>query len=70
VPPQRVCVLQPDRGREGRQLDGVVTESADARLEVGPAIVVGRVSRELVVCALCTEVVCVRKRSVAALVDL
>ena len=52
-----------------RQLDGVVAQGAHARLEVGLPVVVGRVSRELVVCALCTEVVCVRKRSVVTLVD-
>ena len=67
--PERVRVLEPDRGRDRRQLDGVITERTNARLEIRLPIVVGRMLRQLVICALCTEVVCMRKRSVVALVD-
>ena len=65
---KHVSVLEPDGGGDRRQLDGIVTESAHARLEIGLSVVVRRMSCQLLVCALCTEVVCMSKRSVVALV--
>ena len=65
---KRVGVLEPDGGGDRRQLDGVVTQRTHARLEIGLPVVVRRMSRQLLVCALCTEVVCMSKRSVVALV--
>ncbi len=49
-----------------RQLHGEVAERPLARREVGLAIVVHRVLSGLVVCALCTEVVGMCRRSVVA----
>ena len=63
-----VGVGEPDGGGRLRQLDGVVAEGPYPRLEVGLAVVVRRVSRELLVCALGTEVVCVRECSVVAVI--
>jgi hypothetical protein len=57
-----------DRSRLMSQLHGEVAERAHARLEVGPPIIVRCVLRELVWCALGTEVVCVRANSVVAVV--
>ena len=52
--------------RAVRQLDREVAERTLARREVGLAVVVLRMLCDLVVCALCTEVVCVCDRSVVA----
>jgi hypothetical protein len=65
---QRVDLLPADRRGPHRQLDREVAERARARVESRLPVVVGRVSRELVVGALCTEVVCMRNRSVVAVV--
>jgi hypothetical protein len=62
---ERVDVGLVDLRREMRQLDREVAERTLARREVGPPVVVLRVLCDLV-CALCTEVVCVCDRSVVA----
>jgi hypothetical protein len=49
-----------------RQLDREVAERAFPRRELRLSVVVSRVSRVLLFCALCTEVVGVRDRSVMA----
>ena len=62
VPPvlaELVGVCEPDGVRSLRQLDRVVAQGEDARLQVGLPVVVCRVLSGLVVCALGTEVVCV-----------
>lgn len=63
---QRVDVGGVDLRREMRQPDREVAEGALSRREARLAVVVCRVLRELVVCALCTEVVGVCLRSVVA----
>ncbi len=60
VAAKEIGILTADlRGRRG-ELDGVVAERADAWLEIGLPVVVLRVLGQLLGCALCTEVVCVR----------
>lgn len=61
-------VLRGDGRRLERQLQREVAERADARLEIGGAIVVQRVLGQLVGCALGTEVVGMRASSVVAVV--
>jgi hypothetical protein len=56
------------RGRLVRQLHGEIAEREQTRLKAGLAIVVRRVLRQLLCCALGTEVVCVRLNSVVAVV--
>jgi hypothetical protein len=51
-----------------RQPDGEVAERPNPRVEVGIAVVVSGVLGQLLGCALCTEVVCVRVNSVVAVV--
>jgi hypothetical protein len=55
-------------GRRRRQQNREVAERPDPRLEIGLPIVVGRVGRKLVWCALSTEVVGVGVNSVVAVV--
>jgi hypothetical protein len=66
VRPESIDVGTVHLRRQVRQLDGEVAECPLARAQVCVPVVVLRMSRELVVCALCTEVVCVRTRSVVA----
>jgi hypothetical protein len=66
VRPEHVDVTGLDLGGRMGELDGEVAEGALARGEPRPAVVVLRMSRQLLVCALCPEVVCVRARSVMA----
>ena len=61
-------VLRGDGRRLERQLQREVADRADARLEIGGAIVVQRVLGQLVGCALGTEVVGMRASSVVAVV--
>ena len=56
------------RGRLASQLHGEIAEREQTWLEAGLAIVVRRVLRQLLCCALGTEVVCVRLNSVVAVV--
>ncbi len=68
---EALCTERVDVGlvhlrREMRQLDREVAERTLARREVGLPVVVLRVLCDLMVCALCTEVVCVCDRSVVA----
>ena len=65
---QRLHGVPAGRGWTESQLHGEVAERPGAPIEVGASVVVLRVARELFVCALCTEVVCMRARSVMALV--
>lgn len=65
---QPVDLSLSDGGRLERQVDREVAERPQARVEAGLPVVVRSVFRELVVCALCTEVVGMRPRSVVALV--
>jgi hypothetical protein len=65
---QLVGVRRPDgRGLAG-ELDRVVAEGANRAGQVGPPVVVRRVRRQPLVCALSTEVVCMRANSVVAVV--
>jgi hypothetical protein len=68
VSAQRSGILQADGSGGAGQLDGVVAERAQARLQVGLPVVVSGVVCQVPVCALGTEVVCVRLRSVVAVV--
>jgi hypothetical protein len=63
---ERVDVGHVDLGGEVGQLHGEVAERALARAQVGLAVVVRYVLCDLVVCALGTEVVGMRDRSVVA----
>jgi hypothetical protein len=65
---QAVDVIPADSRRRVGHLDGEITELAQAGLEVGLPIVVRGVLRELIRCALGTEVVGVRANSVVAVV--
>ena len=68
VPAQLVGVGGSDAGRRAGELDRIVAQSADRGGEIGQAVVVRRLVGERLVCALCTEVVCVRADSVVAVV--
>ena len=68
VCPENAYIPGSDGCRSRGQLDGEVAQSAQTRLEICLPVVVCRVLRELLVCALCTEVVCVRDRSVVTVV--
>jgi hypothetical protein len=61
---QRVDVRLVDSSRRVRELDREVAERPFPRGELGLPVVVYRVSRQLLVCALGTEVVGVRAGSV------
>ncbi len=65
---QLVRVRRRDRRRLAGELDRVVAESANRAGQVGLPVVVRRVRRELLICALSTEVVCMRAYSVVAVV--
>jgi hypothetical protein len=65
---QCLDVGEPDLRRRQRQLDRVVAERPQARLEPGVPVAVLRMLRQLVWCALGTEVVRVGAPSVVALV--
>ena len=56
------------RGRLMRQARGEVAQRADPRLQVGLPVVMRGVLRQLLGCALGTEVVCMRVNSVMAVV--
>ncbi len=68
VRPQCLRVVAGDGRRLQGQPEREVAERADARLEAGRPVVVQRVLRQLVGCALGTEVVGVRVSSVVAVV--
>ena len=68
VATELVGVGEADGRRRPGQLNRVIAERPNAWLELGLAVVVRRVERELVICGLSTEVVCVRERSVVAVV--
>ena len=65
---QLLDVALPDRSRLVREVQGEVAKRAYARLEVRLLVVVRRVLRQLIRCALGTEVVCMRANSVMAVV--
>ena len=66
VRPERVDVGAVHLRRAQGQLHGKVAERPLPRRELGPAVVVQRVLREQLVCALSTEVVCMCASSVVA----
>ena len=68
LPAESLDVRQADRSRLVGDLDREVAERPDARLEVRPPVVVGRVLCQLFGGALGTEVVSVRAYSVVAVV--
>ena len=65
---QLVCVGRSDLGRSTGELDGVVAQGADRGGQVRPAVIVRRMAGKRLVCALSTEVVCMRANSVMAVV--
>jgi hypothetical protein len=66
--PERVDLRLPDRRGLVRQADGELAERVEPRLEARAAEVVRDMCGELVGGALGTEVVCMRNRSVVAVV--
>lgn len=66
--PQGLDLWPGVRGRAMGQLNREVTQRAHARLELGLAVVVRGVLRQLLCCALGTEVVCMCLNSVVAVV--